>query len=234
MRYIVIFLLLANGAYFIWNWTQADVAVPAQRSASAEELPLLNNGLLLLSEYQQRLAAEAEAALYAPDTCYLAGNFATIDEALGFLALGEDAGLNGAINLSGEALDSQYRLYIPPASSRGIATITLDGLSEALNEAQFDVETYLITRGILANSVALGVYESAAQAEATQQQVLGLGYGAEIQEIPRSTGEIQVLLKHPQSRRIENLEWLELSRERPNLTLTENLCETIAQGLQFP
>ena len=67
-----------------------------------------------------------------------------------------------------------------------------------------------------------------------QNQLLALGYAAEMEEIPRSTGEIQVWLQLLQADAMENPEWLELTASRPDLRIMENLCETIAQGSKFP
>ena len=71
-------------------------------------------------------------------------------------------------------------------------------------------------------------------ADLVQTQVSELGFRSEIEEIPRSNGEIQVVLRPPNSDQVDTAEWLELSDDRPNLTRTENLCETIAQASQFP
>jgi hypothetical protein len=138
------------------------------------------------------------------------------------------------LNLTGVPLDPQYRVYIVPASSRNVATITLDGVSERLAAADLQVETYLITRGLLENGIGLGVFAAEDGAVAVMGQVTELGYDVEIEEIPRSEGEIQVWLRPPDSGQVGDSKWLDLSADRPYLTRTENLCETIAQATQFP
>ena len=97
-----------------------------------------------------------------------------------------------------------------------------------------EIETYLITRGLLENGIALGVFSEQASAQNTQSRVLQLGYPAEIEEIPRSTGEIRVQLQVLEQEALENPAWLELTGDRTGLSIVENLCETIAQGTQFP
>ena len=209
MRYIAIFLLLANIGYFSW------VRYSAQRiSAPVPNTPrlLLNSGLTLVSEYE--LQSAAQPAL----TCFTIHSFSTIDDASSLIAAMGEAAFSSTVRLSGDPLNSQYRVFIPPASSRGIATITLNGLRE----------------GLIAAEMELGVFSQQGDAQAAQNGVQQLGYAAKIEEIPRSTGEIQVQLQVLERYVLENPAWLDLAAGGLNLTITENVCETIAQGSQFP
>lgn len=183
---------------------------------------------MLVSEYQLLTGAAAASS------CSLVGNFATVDEASSFIALVEAESVTARLSLSGEPLPAQYLVYLSPLPSRAIATITLDGLGESLVAANLEIENYLITRGSLENAIALGVFSELAGATEARNQVAELGYSVEIDEIPRSTGDIRVELQAASSDLIEILNWLELTADRPYLTRSENLCETIAQGTQFP
>ncbi|MEZ7831946.1 MAG: hypothetical protein QMC06_10380 [Gammaproteobacteria bacterium] len=225
MRYIAIFLLLANIGYFSW------VRYSAQRiTAPVPNTPrlLLNSGLTLVSEYE--LQSAAQPAL----TCFTIQSFSTIDDASSLIATMGEAVFSSTVRLSGDPLSSQYRVFIPPASSRGIAIITLDGLREGLIAAEMEMESDLITRGMLENGITLGVFSQQGDAQAARNGVQQLGYAAKIDEIPRSTGEIQVQLRVLERYVLENPAWLDLAAGRLNLTITENVCETIAQGSQFP
>ena len=225
MRYIAIFLLLANIGYFSWVRYAAEPIVP--RVISAPRL-LLNSGLTLISEYEAQLAAQPAL------NCFTIGNFSTMDDASSLIAEIGEAAFASNVVLSGGPLSLQYRVFLPPASSRGIATIALDALSEGLIEADMESEIYLITRGMLENGIALGVFSELGDAQAVRNGVQGLGYAPQIEEIPRSTDEIQVQLQVLELFVLENPAWLDLTAGRPNLIITENLCETIAQGTQFP
>ena len=231
MRYIVIFLLLLNMAYFGWSRYGPS---PSDAGSGSEDLPLLNTGLMLVREYEERATALVAANQDQSPMCAIVADFPTVDEAYSFMSESSNRGFSAVLNLTGEALTPQFRVYIPPLSSRSIATITLDGLSAAASNAGLEVETYLITRGSLANAIALGVFALPDSAELVREQVAALGYSVQIQEIPLSTGDIQVLLRHPQFDSAGEAQRLDLSADRPYLTVTENLCETIAQGLQFP
>jgi hypothetical protein len=225
MRYIAIFLLLANIGYFSWvRYGQQPEATAQTR----EPRPLINSGLTLVSEYEARLAAQPAL------NCFTVRNFGSVDDAASFIAEVDDVAYAADLNLTGDPLSPQYRVFLPPASSRGIATIILDSLSETLTAAELEAEIYLITRGILENGIALGVFTELQMAEATRDAVQALGYAPEIEEIPRSTGEIQVQLQLLEQDALGNRLWLDLAVTRPDLSITENLCETIAQGSQFP
>ncbi len=225
MRYIAIFLVLVNIGYFAWSRFQPE---PVSQIEPSAPRPLLNSGITLLSEYQEQLAARPVLV------CFTLASFDSTDDANSFIAELDGIVFDASLSLGGEPLSSQYRVFIPPSSSRGIATITLDSLSESLSAAQMEVETYLITRGPLENGIALGVFAERANAEDVLTAVESLGYTPQIEEIPRSTGDIQVRLQLLERDVLENPAWPDLADDRPNLTITENLCETIAQGTQFP
>ena len=225
MRYIAIFLLLANIAYFVWLRSGAS---PVVVSAPTPARPLLNSGLTLVSEYEQQLAQRPALS------CFTVSSFISVDDASSFIIEIGGIASDARVSLGGDPLSPQYRVFLAPASSRGIATITLDSLSESIAAAQMEIETYFITRGPLENGIALGVFSEQASAQNTQSRVLQLGYPAEIEEIPRSTGEIRVQLQVLEQEALENPAWLELTGDRTGLSIVENLCETIAQGTQFP
>ncbi len=224
MRYIAIFLLLANIAYFAWLYYQPEQTVVP---AGSESRQLLNSGLVLVSEYNEQLAE-------ITPICEMISVFPSVDEARSFIAEVADTGFSARLALTGEPLSSQFRLYLPPSGSREEATLLLDALSEALSVAEIEIESYPITRGLLTNAIALGVFEDMESAIQTAVLLVGLGYEPEVEEIPRSSGDIGVIVQAVNRSRSDTVPWLELTAGRPYLTRQENLCETIAQGAQFP
>jgi hypothetical protein len=230
MRYIAVFLLLANVVYFSWNqYTARDAAL----GPTPVTIPPINNGLNLLSERNGSVelpeAGVAQAAVVS-GYCALVGLFRNLDDANYFMLGAQKLGIDTELKLSGELLSPQYRVYILPLSSREEATSTLIGLNEELRDAELAIESYLITRGELGNGIALGVFDQLSNAEGVQSQALELGYSPEIGEIPRADGDIRVQLMLDNQFPFETDQWLELTRDRPYLTQVENLCETIAQG----
>ncbi len=227
MRYIVVFLVLVNLAFFGWDYFLAE---PVQFQESRPGRELLNNGLSLLTEFDAR----SEALLEGSPRCLFVGDFPSVDDANSFAAAMGQQGLQARLYLTGDPLEPQFRVFIPPLSSQNVATITLDGLSEVLAQAGLDIETYIITRGLLSNAIALGVYTESDAAEAIREQVAALGYQVELEAIPRSTGAIQVQLGDPESVPADSPEWPEITAFGAYLTGLENVCQTIAQAGQFP
>lgn len=230
MRYIAIFLLVANIGYFIW----AQTRTPQEELIAREPRDLLNTGLMLVSEFKEQAVAVALENAEDLTKCSFVNGFSTVDDANGFILMAQERNLGALLNITGDPLPSQYRVFLPPAGNRFLATRVLDEVSEAISNAQLEVESYLITRGPLTEGVGLGVFTDKLAADLVQTQVSELGFRSEIEEIPRSNGEIQVVLRPPNSDQVDTAEWLELSGDRPDLTRTENLCETIAQASQFP
>lgn len=234
MRYVAISLLLANLVYFGWASLRPDETGMANSRTRQENL--LNTGITLLSEYQPgtemaEVGAEGEEQSLL---CSRVSGLESVDAANSLMYAARQRGLEAQLELTGQALPAQYRVYLPPASSRAIATITLDGLGERLAEENLAIETYLITRGPLENGISLGVFSERNNAQEVRNQIRELGYQPEIEEIPRSDGELLVWLKPTTSVRLEEAEWLDLSAERPGLSRSENLCQTIALPSQFP
>ena len=223
MRYIVIFLLLANAGYFGWN-----TLYPRPPTLAEEPRELLNTGLTLLGEYQ---AQGDELALDAIRQCSIVSGFADQPQAEAFVERARAMNLQAVLEI--EAPQAEFRLYLPPTPSREIASAILNDLDERLMEEELGLDTYLITRGELENAIALGLFDSRARAEALRNQVAELGYGPRIEEISLAESRIQVFLRPPQSDRIDEPEWLDLSAESEGLTRLENLCEGLVQASQF-
>lgn len=223
MRYIAIFLLLANVGFFAWNYSY-----PRSQPVAEEPRALLNTGLTLLSEYE---AQGNELALDAVRQCSIVSGFLDQPQAEAFVASARARNLLAYLEL--EAPQAQFRLYLPPTPSREIAAAILEDLSERLRGEELGLDVYLITRGELENAIALGLFGSRERAEAVQDQVAELGYGPQIEEIPLGETRIRVFLMAAESERINEPEWLDLSAETEGLTRLENLCEGLVQASQF-
>jgi hypothetical protein len=231
LKYIAVFLVLANLGYLAWlNFG----ATPVTPIGVSEPKPLLSDGMILLSEYQSRVLEEEIMLAAQNRMCLSVTGFSNFDDALGFEDAASKRGLSTSQQLLGNLQASQFRVYLPPASSRAIAAITLDTLSERAAEADLTIEIYLITRGLLENSIALGVLSNRAEAEDIQAALVSLGYSPVIQELPQSDQGISIQLGSKSSLSLESSDWLALVEQRSYLNALENLCETIAQGTQFP
>jgi len=231
LKYIAVFLVLVNLGYLAWLNFGATPVAPVGFS---EPKPLLSNGMILLSEYQSRLLEEGLILAAQNRMCLLVTGFSNFDDAISFEDAASKRGLSTSRQLLGNLQASQFRVYLPPATSRAIAAITLDTLSDHAAEADLSIEIFLITRGLLENSIALGVLPSLAEAEGIKAALISLGYSPVIQELPQSDQGIAIQLGSESSLSLESSDWLSLIEQRSYLNALENLCETIAQGTQFP
>ena len=225
MRYVVITLVLFNLVHLGWN-----LGWPLSEPDAREPGSLLNSGLTLVSEFDARsLQTESEASRL----CSLVSGFETEAESADFMADAIRRGL-GVVYASGQpGRDRQYQVFLPPTPSGEIAQLTLEDLAARLEAADVTADIGLVSSGNGQNTIALGRFDSATAAVSLRDQILVLGYSPQIERILPEPERLKLWLRPPQSGRIETPEWLDLTRERPNLSRVENLCQTIAQPSQF-
>ena len=96
------------------------------------------------------------------------------------------------------------------------------------------IESGLITDGSMENGIAFGVFDTQNEAFIVQSQLARLGYAADVEQASGVDPVIRVLVRVENSPAFEAQIWPQMQLERPYLDRTENLCETIAQGGQFP
>ena len=225
MRYVVITLVLLNLAHLGWN-----LGWPLPEPDSRESRSLLNSGLTLVSEFDARnfqLESEAERL------CSLVSGFEDEAEAADFMAEAIRRGLDAAYAAGQSGRGRQYRGFIPPTPSVEIARLTLEDLTARLEAADVTADIGLVSSGEGQNAIALGRFDSATAAVSLRDRISALGYSPQIERIQPETERLKLWLRPPQSGRVETLEWLDLTRERPHLSRVENLCQTIAQATQF-
>jgi len=225
MRYVVITLVLLNLAHLVWN-----LGWPLPQPDSGESRSLMNTGLTLVSEFDARnLQAESEAERL----CSFVSGFEDESEAADFMAEAIRQGLDAAYAAGQSGRDRQYRVFLPPTPSVEIARLNLEDLTARLEAADVTADIGLVISGEGQNAVALGRFDSATAAVSLRDRISALGYSPQIERIQPETERLKLWLRPLRSGRVETLEWLDLTRERPNLSRVENLCQTIAQDTQF-
>ena len=223
MRYVVITLVLLNVVHLGWN-----LGWPLSEPDAREPRSLLNSGLTLVSEFDaSSLRSEAGRV------CSLVSGFENEAEAADFMAEAIRRGLDAAYAAVQSARDRQYRVFLPPTPSVEIARLTLEDLAARLEAADVTANIALVSSNDGQNAIALGRFDSATAAVSLRDRILELGYSPQIERILPEPEMLKLWLRPPQSGRIEAPEWLDLTRERPNLSRVENLCQTIAQPTQF-
>ena len=89
MRYIAIFLLVANIGYFIW----AQTRTPQEELIAREPRDLLNTGLMLVSEFKEQAVAVALENAEDLTKCSFVNGFSTVDDANGFILMAQERNL---------------------------------------------------------------------------------------------------------------------------------------------
>ncbi|MFM1897738.1 MAG: hypothetical protein RLZZ385_2812 [Pseudomonadota bacterium] len=232
MRWIVATLFIANLVMLAWGIGSDRQSAPVAQGSPARD-QVAPAGLRLLSEgHVSSTAAPSPPA--GAGRCIQLSGFDNLEDALYFISQLQAEGINGQVLLRGVTLEPQYRVYLPPFSSRDIATLTLETLQQLRQERGLSFESYLITRGPLENGIAFGVFALEAEAEALADTLRGLSLAALTGTVPRSEGAVLVELTTDENNRISEDLWQELVLDRPAIARSENVCETIAQANQFP
>ena len=235
MRNIVIFLLLLNVIYFVWAlFKPVTDGVNITRPSSQSD----ENSLVLVSELASMpVTVELNNNLPYPQSaiqCFSIGDFQDLSDANEFRDQVIALGLEPTLNIAQNFEQSLYQVYLPPISSPDLAANVLQEINNAIRAADLSIESQLITSGNLQNSITFGRYDSPDEAQIKQSQLAELGYVADVEQIPGEESVIRVLLRTNQNAAFEAQIWPEIQIQRQYLGRTENLCETIAQGEQFP
>ncbi|MCB1650096.1 MAG: SPOR domain-containing protein [Pseudomonadales bacterium] len=242
MRGIFFGLLLSNLLYLLWQLFVPDApAVQPQQAlvrpegervqlvteAPAEQLRAypVASPVETVSEESSALAQE----LLSPSYCAQIGPFRDRADAETFIAANTE---RLPLILEMRQLDAppDYRVYLPPFSSRELAASTMQTLRNSFTANNLAIDTYLIPRGELANGIALGLFSEQRNALNVQQQMEKLGYTVVVREEPKQREEPWVIVDRAESEAFFQQQWQQIRLSRSYIEAGEKLCETIAQA----
>lgn len=242
MRGILMGLLLSNIVLLAWNLLTPRLApAPVQEVAGlnvSESLQLLSevNSAQLMSypSAAPQVAAPApiEGAVEGASGQYCAeiGPFRDEQDAQGYVS-----SFGGRMDLSLDVRELQaapdYRVYLPPFSSRELAQSTLSTLRAQFAANDLGIDTYLMPRGELANGIALGLFSEQANALNVQRQMEVLGYKVVVRTEPKSEVEVWLLAAGIGTKAEFDQHWAQMRLSRSYVDTGEKLCETIAHAL---
>lgn len=245
MRGIVFGLIFTNLAYLAWN-----VFVPAAAERRAP-VPFLDtgSGVLLISEVSeeqlQRVPAQQVASVQLPEEegtlpaeeqaryCAEIGPFRNEEDARNFTSThGERMSLT--VDMRQVPASPDYRVFLPPFASRELASSTLETLRAVFANNNLAIDTYLVPRGDLENSIALGLFSEQSNALNVQRQMQSLGYQVVVREEEKTVTQAWVLAADVESALDFQQQWAQMRLSRSYIEAGEKLCETIAHTPQFP
>ncbi len=123
--------------------------------------------------------------------------------------------------------DPGYWVYLPPELSQKAALRKLHELQSK------NIDSYIIPRGELALGISLGMFSRAELARQRREELVALGYEAQIQEMSRSHRELWVALSPSQAAQVADQFWLEFFSQHPELEKRQNFCPGVASGTNF-
>ena len=252
MRGIVFGLLFTNLVYLAWN-----IFVPAPNERSMPRpVAQLGESVRLVSEVSaeqlrsypaQQVVPVQDVAVPAQDLAESAGAPA-VEQALYCAQIGpfrseEDAQsfantnaqrMSLAVELRQVPAAPDYRVFLPPFASRELATRTQETLRAAFAANDLSIDTYLVPRGELENSIALGLFSEQSNALNVQRQMQNLGYQVVVRTEQKQASEAWVLASDIESEAVFAQQWAQMRLSRSYIDAGEKLCETIAHTPQFP
>ena len=103
-----------------------------------------------------------------------------------------------------------------------------------LSELQANgVDSYVIRKGDMANSISLGLFRKKSFADAHIDHLSSLGIEAEIEIIEDTVREIWVVLKRGEGLKMSSLTWKRALDEINNVEIRQNFCLGVASGEKF-
>ena len=249
MRGVVFGLLFSNLAFLAWNLfvpATREPRVPALVADAGTRVQLLSEVTSdQLRPYPERQQASTPAsvpeasevieslgvvqALY----CAQIGPFRNEDDARNF-ANTHAQRMSLSVDIRQVPAAPDYRVFLPPFASRELATSTQETLRAAFAANNLAIDTYLVPRGELENSIALGLFSEQRNALNVQQQMLSLGYQVVVRTEEKQVSETWVLAENIESEAEFAQHWAQMRLTRSYIDAGEKLCETIAHTPQFP
>ena len=245
MRWLIIALLAVNTAYLISGWVQfSHLTNYGERndsgSAHSRGKKMPGAAIILIKEQPSiQLNQKSRVNMYGlgdsnADMTKELENNGSRCRFIGPLKTGEvwkpaDA-LSEALALGVEArlIDVEvnnavdYWVYIPPSATREAALQKLRELQKK------QIDSYVIPDGELHNGVSIGVFDKKSNAERRQNEILQMGYNAEIIESKRKSNEIWMQINTGNENKPTDELIMRIKQRDEEIKLNEVVCDNVA------
>lgn len=238
MRLIFIFLLLANLGIFIQAEFFSPMDQPGTEASRHSAVPETASSLVLLSEQGQASTgdkikvqspaqgsaqnANSASSSESDELCTMVGPYVQLLHAEYLVehldALGVKAQITNIEINDGEA----FWVYLAPELSEKEALRRLYELQRK------NIESYIITKGELANGISFGQYADSLEANERAKELQGQGYEAQIKSIPKTIKETWVVLEPDADEKISDKAWGQLLDNQETLEKRQNFCSGVA------
>ncbi|WP_347331067.1 SPOR domain-containing protein [Marinimicrobium locisalis] len=232
MRAIFVVLVIANLLLLSLQWVSPSETAETEqgRASSSPEAPSLR----LLSEaeegaltgaaqaQQKRDSSRSRPAEEARPLCEWVGPFANAAQADSLQQRLQALDVS-ADQRSLEISDGRgYWVHLPPELSQRAAL-------QKLHELQAkEIDSYVIPRGELENGISFGMFSRQSLAAARRDELVDMGYDAQIHEIERTHREIWLAMPVREAGALSDTLWEELLATTPELERRQNFCSGVA------
>lgn len=226
MKWIVLLLALANAGYFAWQY------YVGQPSSSTKAFILdAGNKLVLVNEQSAIVKDDGKATPKATQAvrvgkasnakaCYSVGPFVIIGDVSNAARMFEEAGIAAQQRAAPEKEHAGFWVFIPPQPSLQSARAVLRDLQ--LKELR---DALIISEGEKANAISVGVYYVEQQAEQRRNDIIRMGYAAQIEELTRTRSQYWLDIELQRSTRIPGKLWQQALKKYAGIEHTKRECE---------
>lgn len=226
MRIALLALIIANAAvYFIGVYGDGEAAINDWDRASA---PRADGGIRLVSEVDRVGGGEASSSARSAvsespvDACWLLGPFAGGRERFEL-----PAGLSARWMYDDVEVDVDYWVLLGPYAEKAEALNMVRKLKRS------NVDSYLIPKGELKNSISLGVFSEQSRAERHAKAMRSKGYDALLRRISETERQSWLVLEPEGGAATSAARAFMAAQITNNAVLVKKSCESIASLKDF-
>lgn len=232
MRLVALLLLLANVAFFAWQFQFAET-----RESEVAEPSVVGAPMLLWSEWQAQQSKEksrqaqqrAAQKKEPPPTlgphpiakaCFTVGPFSIVSDVNQAAALFDGETITTQQRAAAARRRAGFWVYIPPQGSLQAAREVLRYLqSKGIEDA------LIIAEGSKENSISVGVFSNSDKAHRRQESISKLGYSVEVEPLYRTQPQYWLDLELWQETTIPPQIWVKMERRFPSVTAQKHNCQ---------
>ena len=205
-------------------------SLEGQKALSAQVEPAEEDEFVEQSVSGSVIAGAEEPVAFASkndpvkNLCNMVGPFSTQDDAAVLEQRLTAVDVASKIKNLDLPAGKRYQVFLPPEPSK-------DAAFKRLAELQANgVDSYVIRKGPMANSISLGLFRRKSFAESHINHLKTLGLDPKIDVLEDTVREIWVVLDKGEGSKISNLTWKTVMEDINNVEIRQNFCLDVASG----
>jgi cell division septation protein DedD len=204
----------------------APVTPPVSAPAQANLAPVVAEPLV--EPEQNQAVALPPPAVASPPWCGVLGEFESPEAAAALIPALAALDVEAGVRTKAVPVGSTFWVYMPAFASEAEARDMLRQLQER------KIDSYYMRSGQFPGGISLGVFSRRASAESVQATMASQGYRTTIGEVLREEPRSTLVLHAADGSVVKRVGWADFVAKNTTLTVTENVCESVASPNQFP